>query len=112
MHIIYILAIVIYKICYAILRALMTYDGAVSQCGPPRGTFGIPKRKKVNNFSPFAIPHVHASAPIGTPLVILYEVTPMQACTCYSNSLKKMVITPMGPLILYNNTRDQLVQLA
>ena len=88
MHIIYILAIVIYKICYAILRALMTYDGAVSQCGPPRGTFGIPK-KKVNNFSPFAIPHVHASATIGTPLVILYEVTPMQTCTYYSNSPKK-----------------------
>ena len=80
MHIIYILAIVIYEICYAILHALMAYDGAVAQCGPPRGTFGIPK--KINNVSPFVIPHVHVSAPIKTPLVILSVVTPMQTCTC------------------------------
>ena len=57
-----------------------------------------PEKKKVNNFSPFAIPHVHASATIGTPLVILYEVTPMQTCTCYSNSLKKNGHHPHGPL--------------
>ena len=47
MHIIYILAFVIYEICYAILHALMAYDGGVAQCGPPRGTFGIPKKNLV-----------------------------------------------------------------
>ena len=36
-----------YEICYAILRTLVAYDGAVSQCGPPRGTFGIPKKNLV-----------------------------------------------------------------
>ena len=68
--------------------------------------------KKTNNSSPFVIPHVHVSAPIETPLVILYVVTPMQTCACYGNSPKKNVITPMDHLIPYNNTRDQLVQLA
>ena len=106
MHIIFIFAI-----WEAILDTLVACDGAVSQCGPPRGTFGIPK-KKTNNSSPFVIPHVHVSAPIETPLVILYVVTPMQTCACYGNSPKKNVITPMDHLIPYNNTRDQIVQLA
>ena len=109
MHIIFILAFMRYAMLYFVL-----WWPAMEQCrsvGRPVAHSG--SRKEKGNFSPFAIPHVHASAPTGTPLVILYEVTPMQTCTCYSNSpRKKMIVTPMGPLNVYNNTRDQWVQLA
>ena len=35
-----------YELCYAILDTLVAFDGAVSQCGSLRGTFGIPKKNQ------------------------------------------------------------------
>ena len=64
--------------------------------------------KESGNFSPFVIPHVYGSTPMEIPLVILYVVTPMQTCTF----ITIMIITPMDSLNVYNNTRDQWVQLA
>ena len=54
-------------------------DGAASECGSPRDTFGIPK-KNIYSLFPFVIPHVHGSTPMETLLVILILVTPMQTC--------------------------------